>query len=98
MKYDDQVSILIKASDIPDRATVTKKTGTHPLTISHGLTVYSDTKGEKPLKIDGVFLLGDRGSITQIKPDTLLAMHMSAGDLHDWLEGNVEDLDPDWNK
>lgn len=98
LRYDSPVTILVQAQYVPDRSEVTKRTGTKGYTLRRNLTLYSDTKGEKPTTIEGLFLVGSVGDITQIKPDTLLGFHMPIGELHEWIEGNVPDLDPDWNK
>jgi hypothetical protein len=82
---DSILSLVLRADFIPDGAIVTKKTGAVTFVLRHGLTVYTDTKGEQPMKIDGVFLLNDRGQINQIKPETLLGWSQRAEDLYEWL-------------
>jgi hypothetical protein len=85
---EDELRVLLPASKIPNGATITKRTGEVVYILRQGLKVYSDTKGERPLDIEGVFLINTRGEINQVKPDTLLHWHVTAETLVDELQSS----------
>ena len=82
--------VILPAEEIPDQAEVTKVTGEEVYVLRHGLTLYSDTKGEKPVQVDGFFLVGSRGSINSIKPDKKLCWVVTAEELMDTLRCSWE--------
>jgi hypothetical protein len=82
---DTNISVLMEAHLIPDGSIVAKRTGYSTHVIRQKLKVYQDTKGEKPMEIEGTFLVDERGNINKIKPDTILAWTMRAESFYDWL-------------
>jgi hypothetical protein len=85
LNYDSMLTVALGALTIPDGSVVTKRTGAVTYILRHGLTVYTDTKGESPMKIAGVFLLNNQGQINQIKPETVLSWSMTAIEFYEWL-------------
>ena len=83
---EDVLRILLPAGSIPSGSTVSKRTGEATLILRHGLKVYSDTKGEKPMEIDGLFLVDGSGNINQTSPKTLFHWHVAAEALIDELQ------------
>lgn len=81
---EDIIQVLLPADKIPDGATVTKRTGVQDYVLRHQLRVYRE-KPEDTLEIDGLFLLGPRGTVNQVKPDTMLHWHVTAEELVDEL-------------
>jgi hypothetical protein len=75
----------MRAEEIKDGSTVTKKTGEVQYTFKNKLSLYqTQTKGEPPILpviIEGYFLVGARGQINQIKGDLELMMTMTAEEL-----------------
>lgn len=91
LPFDTIIELTLQAEQIHDRAVVTKVKGTVPYVLRHNLTVYSDTKGEKPVVMNGFFLVNERGDINQIKPDTKLAVSIAAGDIADYFTSEDDD-------
>lgn len=81
------MDLLLKVKDVPDGATVFKKTGDTPFTIVDKLTIYAyDTanggkgsSGERQVIMDkGVrYLVGERGSITAVTEDSIVRMKLT---------------------
>ena len=85
--FDDELKIVLPASNIPDGAVVTKKTGAVKYTLKHKLVVYqnqtTDLNNPSPaINIDGYFLIGSQGSINQIPPETELIWVVNAEDFY----------------
>lgn len=78
---EDVLGVILPAESIPDGSSVTKRTGEAQYILKQGIKVYSDTKGESPLVVDGCFLVSPSGSINQVKPTTLLRWNITAEDL-----------------
>lgn len=90
---EDVIRVLLHADQIPDKATVTKRTGDQEYTLSHNLVVYpidapkglrSERLGDVTT-ITGFFLVGPRASVNQVSPDKLLHWHVTAEDFVDTL-------------
>lgn len=66
-----EIKIILKAGDIPDRSTVTKKTGTKEYTLKEKITIYPSYKSEKQvIKGNGcVFLVDEYGDINSFDVD-----------------------------
>lgn len=93
IEINTEFKILLPASQIPDRSTVTKRTGEKPYILRHNLKVYPvEVKGEssEPMTIDGFFLCDTSGSFYQIKPDTVLCWTVEAKDLMCRIERALE--------
>lgn len=88
---EDAVMVLLPAHKIPDGAIISRRTGDYRYTLRHGVTVYPVPKTDaKPLKIDGFFVVNERGDINQVTPDTLLHWNTTAEGLVDTLRASWE--------
>ncbi len=92
---EDLVRVLLPARMIPDKATVSKRTGEEQFALCHTLKVYPDSADKtivdcKPLEIEGFFLVGARGGVTQVAADKLLHWVVAAETLVDVLQGSWE--------
>lgn len=85
---ETELAVLLPAALIPDMSECTKRTGEQRYTLKHTITVYQADKS-MPLNLEGSFLMGPRGSVTQVKPDTLLLWYVRAGEF-------VENLQRAW--
>lgn len=90
---ETEIGVLLCAEDIPDEAVVTKVKGETLYVLKHRLKVYTHLENKEPLVLDGLFLIGDRGSVTQVKPSQVLVWRTSAEDFVDSLRNSwaVED-------
>jgi hypothetical protein len=86
---EDIVRVILPAEMIPDQARVSKVKGEVGYVLRHNLTLYSSAK--EPVKIEGYFLIGDRGDINQVEPGKQLCWLVTAEDL-------VEALKASWYK
>lgn len=82
---EDVVRVLLPAAMIPHDATVSKRTGEYTFVLKHKLTMYGiPPNGSKtpapPTIVDGFFVVGERGTINQVKPDTWLHWHVTVED------------------
>lgn len=82
------IRVLLRAEEIPADANVTKRTGEQVYTLKRGLRLYSEDKA--PVEITGLFLMGPRGSINQIKPETMLHWEISAEEFVEMLQRSWE--------
>jgi hypothetical protein len=87
---EDLVGVLLPAGKIPHRSTVRKRTGEKEYTLIKRLVVRPMSEGDKPLVIDGIFIVSG-GDVAQLKPDALLHWVLDA-------ESLVEILAAAWNE
>jgi hypothetical protein len=64
---EDEIAVVLPARMIPDRATVTKRTGDVRYVLRHDLTLY--TLDKNPTTVSGFFLVSDRGDVNQVQAD-----------------------------
>jgi len=86
---EDTLKVILPAEMIPDQARVTKIKGENGYVLRHNLILYSS--GKEPVKIEGFFLIGDRGDINQVDPGKQLCWCVVAEDL-------VESLTVSWQE
>lgn len=77
--------VLLHASEIPDGAAVSKRTGDKLYTLRHNV-VFWDEKGVKQTVVEGFFIVDTQGNINQVKPLTMLHWNITADDLIDTLK------------
>jgi hypothetical protein len=92
---EDPIRVLLPARMIPHDATVSKRTGELEYTLKHKLTMYclapeTSRIPAPPIIVDGVFVVGSKGSINQVEPETMLHWHVTAEDLVDALRRSWE--------
>lgn len=88
------MKLLIEAREIPDNATVSKRTGDKKYTLSRTLKIYNE--GAEPTVINAdantVFIqAGISVSINAINAETLLHWHVREEDLAAWLEKRYDE-------
>jgi hypothetical protein len=87
---EDTLRVVLRAGDVPNHATVSKVRGETKFTLVHNLKVYpyNPPKGESPtpMVVEGIFMLGPRGGVTQVRPDQQLCWMVTAEDLIDCLQ------------
>lgn len=86
--------VLLPASMIPDGATVRKRTGESCYVLRHNLTLYQNQSKEhvQPIVVEGYFLCGDRGNISQIREDLLIHWEVTVEELYDFLREAIEGI------
>lgn len=94
LNEDTWIGLLLPARLIPDGSKVTKRTGQVEYVIRHKLTVFQNQDPKSnvpPIEIEGTFLVGSRGDISQINPETMLLWWGTARDVRDQLTDIVDD-------
>lgn len=94
----DEMMVLLRASQIADGSRVCKRTGSVEYTLKHELVLYqnqSSIERKEPTRIQGCFLVGERGSISQVDSDTPLMWIVLPEDLYIFLD---EVIDPPEDK
>lgn len=87
---EDVLFILLQACKIPDRAHVRKRTGEQEFVLVRNITLYQSKKGIQPVKIEGYFLMNERGDVTQINSAQFLHWRVAAEDFVDILQHSWE--------
>lgn len=95
---ETEIRVLLSAGDIPDGARVTKRNGDVRYTLRHRLKIYGshDIHSEnRPIIIDGTFLISDTGDVNQVTPGKKLMMITTAEEfvdslVHSWTERTLE--------
>lgn len=87
--FDEHLRIIFPAGEIPDGATVTKKTGTKEHTIRRQVVVYQVDKTKHTIDAShgAVFLVDERGGISAVGPKVDLVWFADRSDLYRLLEG-----------
>ncbi len=83
------IEVLLPAGDIPDGATVTKRTGAKEYKLKHKIKIYADKDSgtsAQVLEADGVKYLTGDGAINAISDKVVLIWKTTTGELHQFLE------------
>jgi hypothetical protein len=94
---ETELRVLLPAGEIPSGATVAKRTGENRYTLSYDLMLYQEDalrkEGAQPVRVEGLFLVGERASITQVKPETMLHWIVTAEDFVETIQRSWEPED-----
>lgn len=88
---EDEIGILLRAEQIPNRSVVTKKTGSTRYVLRHDLIVYPISTKKTVEKSDvmtmkGFFLIGPCGDVNQIASTQELIWRITAEEFTDKLQ------------
>lgn len=89
---ETELRVLLPAEEIPDGATVSKRTGEERYVLRHNLRVFPDDElrrsGAVVFDVTGYFMIGARGNVTQVQGKKMIHWVVVAEDFVETIQNS----------